>query len=241
MRAAGITTIRDITEELNRRGIPAATGKEKWHESQALKMMRRLKLAASRAGAWSRPRILASIEVWRLRMSLLRVGSVGSVGGEPVFVDFTIPRAALGRFISFRERAWTYRSKARDQRCVCATCVVPAVSFCGKTIRTVEGLTKNGSDVAPFARAFSKAVCPAPPQKVWPQRYLANRIRRERRLTSEGAPQSALNTFATGRRPHRLCDLVHQFVRSRQKPLQQRRGVRTAVTHDQVDRRSVSL
>jgi hypothetical protein len=53
--------------------------------------------------------------------------------------------------------------------------------------------------------------------------------------------QLASNTFATGRRPHRLCDLLHQFVRSRQKPLQQRRGVRAAVAHDQVDRRSVSL
>jgi hypothetical protein len=53
--------------------------------------------------------------------------------------------------------------------------------------------------------------------------------------------QLAANTFATGRRPHRLCDLLHQFVRSRQKPLQQRRGVRAAVAHNQVDRRSVSL
>jgi hypothetical protein len=51
MQAAGITTIKGITEELNWRGIPPATGKGKWHESQVLKMMRRLKLAASRAGA----------------------------------------------------------------------------------------------------------------------------------------------------------------------------------------------
>jgi hypothetical protein len=49
MQAAGISTIREITHELNRRGIPTATGKEHWQESQVLKIMRRLKLAASRA------------------------------------------------------------------------------------------------------------------------------------------------------------------------------------------------
>jgi hypothetical protein len=51
IQAAGISTIRGITGELNRRGIPTATGKEHWQESQVLKIMRRLKLAASRAGA----------------------------------------------------------------------------------------------------------------------------------------------------------------------------------------------
>jgi hypothetical protein len=51
IQAAGISTIRGITVELNRRGIPTATGKEQWQESQVLKVMRRLKLAAKRAGA----------------------------------------------------------------------------------------------------------------------------------------------------------------------------------------------
>jgi hypothetical protein len=50
IQAAGISTIREITHELNRRGIPTATGKEQWQESQVLKVMRRLKLAARRAG-----------------------------------------------------------------------------------------------------------------------------------------------------------------------------------------------
>jgi hypothetical protein len=48
IRAAGISTIRGITAELIRRGIPTATGKGEWRESQVLKVMRRLELAAGR-------------------------------------------------------------------------------------------------------------------------------------------------------------------------------------------------
>jgi hypothetical protein len=51
MQAAGISTIRQITGELNRRGIPTATGKEHWQESQVLKVTRRLKLASGRTDA----------------------------------------------------------------------------------------------------------------------------------------------------------------------------------------------
>jgi hypothetical protein len=46
IRAAGISTIRGITEELNRRGIPTATRQGQWQASQVLKVLRRLKLAA---------------------------------------------------------------------------------------------------------------------------------------------------------------------------------------------------
>jgi len=48
IRAAGLSTLRGITDELNRRGVPTATRKGQWQESQVFKMLRRIK--AGRAG-----------------------------------------------------------------------------------------------------------------------------------------------------------------------------------------------
>jgi hypothetical protein len=43
--ATGISTVRGISDELNRRRIPTATRQGQWQASQVLKVLRRLKLA----------------------------------------------------------------------------------------------------------------------------------------------------------------------------------------------------
>jgi hypothetical protein len=42
IRAAGVTTLRGIADELNRRGVPTAAGPRQWHPAQVSRVLRRL-------------------------------------------------------------------------------------------------------------------------------------------------------------------------------------------------------
>jgi hypothetical protein len=42
IRAAGVTTLQGIADELNRRGIPTAAGRGQWQAVQVARVLRRL-------------------------------------------------------------------------------------------------------------------------------------------------------------------------------------------------------
>jgi hypothetical protein len=46
IRAAGISTLRGMADELNRRGVPTSSGKGQRRQSQVLKVLRRLNSSA---------------------------------------------------------------------------------------------------------------------------------------------------------------------------------------------------
>jgi hypothetical protein len=42
LQAAGVTTLRGIADELNRRGVPTATGRGQWQPVQVSRVLRRM-------------------------------------------------------------------------------------------------------------------------------------------------------------------------------------------------------
>jgi hypothetical protein len=55
LRAAGVVSLRAIAEELDRRGIPTATGRSEWQAVQVMRVLKRLAAARPRQ---RRPEVL---------------------------------------------------------------------------------------------------------------------------------------------------------------------------------------